>query len=672
MALTGYTYKQRIDIDNRGSGQTLSGCQYRIALNAANFAFANAKSDLSDLRFTGADQVTVLPYWIESIVAGVSAAAWVKLPAMPASAMGFLWMWYGNASALAVADPKSVQEPPDTGTHLYRCDETSGTSLVNAKGGAPAVVSGSFTRASDMAADTGGSILLTGGHITIPGWNGMGLEGSISFTCQPTVTMSAGGGDKRLLTKSFAGDTDFIDFYYSNAGTLVFRRSKAGVSTSVISQPLSIPSATVSHICLTWNRNWVFAFVNGIKVLSGFRYGWIPNAGASGELVLSAYGIGGVSLPVAARFDEIAIFPVQKTVTEIEALLQKRRHYQIDMRTKLTRLKESIITESFQTAVPTAEEPTLVFSGGTYSLFYTVGYSQVKIRLRRATTLEGLVAATPTDAVGQGAGGHATNAMRGNVYVESGTWYLYFAEGLGGSPNGNLFVVTSTDGINFSTRQTVLTPQAGSVQWTNNKVLKVGATYYLFVEGEDMAALVNRYQTWIFTSSSPVSGFVQFGQNPKTALQYTPNNLVSGPYPYAVNATDTLLLTHQGTLSPLYNEIFAHLAPAGFPYFEKLATRSVLGLEMWYEADQKADPCLCYDGTRTIIGTDCLDNELYGPDFISYVEFAVFAGTPQQLVQDLKHTIHAPQLAASAQPKKVVTTGNKLIFQNGKPVTLTA
>ena len=42
--------------------------------------------DFDDLRFTDNDGVTLLNYWIESKIDGVSATVWVKVPSIPASA----------------------------------------------------------------------------------------------------------------------------------------------------------------------------------------------------------------------------------------------------------------------------------------------------------------------------------------------------------------------------------------------------------------------------------------------------------------------------------------------------------------------------------------------------------------------------------------------------------
>lgn len=59
------------------------------------------QSDFDDLRFTGADGITLLPYWIESLSGATPnqlATIWVKNDATPSAT---IYLYYGNASATA-------------------------------------------------------------------------------------------------------------------------------------------------------------------------------------------------------------------------------------------------------------------------------------------------------------------------------------------------------------------------------------------------------------------------------------------------------------------------------------------------------------------------------------------------------------------------------------------
>jgi len=95
------------------TGSTLSGYQVKITLTGGtggNFDFSKALADLSDIRFTAADGITLIPFWIESWTAGTSATIWVKVPSIPNTGTT-VFVYYGNS---APTEPLSgpVEVPP--------------------------------------------------------------------------------------------------------------------------------------------------------------------------------------------------------------------------------------------------------------------------------------------------------------------------------------------------------------------------------------------------------------------------------------------------------------------------------------------------------------------------------------------------------------------------------
>jgi hypothetical protein len=61
---------------------------------------SNARDDFGDLRFTKSDGVTLLDYWIESYISGVSAVVWIEVDYIPASLNNAsIYLYYGNSSA---------------------------------------------------------------------------------------------------------------------------------------------------------------------------------------------------------------------------------------------------------------------------------------------------------------------------------------------------------------------------------------------------------------------------------------------------------------------------------------------------------------------------------------------------------------------------------------------
>jgi len=88
---------------------------YDVYLNS------HSRTDFEDVRFTASDGSTLLPYWIESYVAGVSAKVWVKVSADISSAPVTIYLYYGNPGSSSASDGKD--------TFLVFDDFNSGTSL---------------------------------------------------------------------------------------------------------------------------------------------------------------------------------------------------------------------------------------------------------------------------------------------------------------------------------------------------------------------------------------------------------------------------------------------------------------------------------------------------------------------------------------------------------------
>jgi uncharacterized repeat protein (TIGR01451 family) len=98
-----WNYYREITIKDN-SGTILSNYQVLIALQSANFDFAKAKSDGSDIRFTDAGG-SELNYWIEDWNAVKrTAKVWVNVPFIPANGESTITMYYGNENASSVSD----------------------------------------------------------------------------------------------------------------------------------------------------------------------------------------------------------------------------------------------------------------------------------------------------------------------------------------------------------------------------------------------------------------------------------------------------------------------------------------------------------------------------------------------------------------------------------------
>jgi len=98
--LSGWTYRRPIQV-TAGSNGMPAGYQLKITIDTASLiAAGKMRSDGGDIRFTKADGVTLLSYWIESGINTTSTIIWVKDPdALSANASHVIYMYYGNPSA---------------------------------------------------------------------------------------------------------------------------------------------------------------------------------------------------------------------------------------------------------------------------------------------------------------------------------------------------------------------------------------------------------------------------------------------------------------------------------------------------------------------------------------------------------------------------------------------
>ncbi|MHA1742855.1 MAG: DUF2341 domain-containing protein, partial [Candidatus Heimdallarchaeota archaeon] len=96
----------------------------------------HARMDFADLRFTAADGVTPLSYWIEEKVDGDYAIIWVKIPQIPASGEVTIYIYYGNSGALSESNvDETFLEVIHNSLEIYYSFDEGGGTTVNDKSG---------------------------------------------------------------------------------------------------------------------------------------------------------------------------------------------------------------------------------------------------------------------------------------------------------------------------------------------------------------------------------------------------------------------------------------------------------------------------------------------------------------------------------------------------------
>jgi|GEM_PF-562070 len=100
-------YRKKITLAGSSAG-ALTDYQMRLTVYKASgtdsgssvYLSNHVQDDFDDIRFTSADGVTPLSYWIENYSYGVSAVVWVKFDSVPAApANSTFYIYYGNANA---------------------------------------------------------------------------------------------------------------------------------------------------------------------------------------------------------------------------------------------------------------------------------------------------------------------------------------------------------------------------------------------------------------------------------------------------------------------------------------------------------------------------------------------------------------------------------------------
>ena len=106
-----WKYRRKIKIDASATGadlkESLTDVPVLIRLHTGNFTFSNAKEDGSDIRFVTGDDKTPLKFHKEAYDQAAEVALfWVKVPRLAAASNAdFLWLYYGNGSAVPADEP---------------------------------------------------------------------------------------------------------------------------------------------------------------------------------------------------------------------------------------------------------------------------------------------------------------------------------------------------------------------------------------------------------------------------------------------------------------------------------------------------------------------------------------------------------------------------------------
>ena len=97
-----WRYRRSINIGN-GTGAHIDA-KVKVAINTRELiAVGKMQPDGRDIRFTKADKITKIPYWIESGINTTSTVIWVRIRFIPSGGSN-IYLYYGNPAAAPDSD----------------------------------------------------------------------------------------------------------------------------------------------------------------------------------------------------------------------------------------------------------------------------------------------------------------------------------------------------------------------------------------------------------------------------------------------------------------------------------------------------------------------------------------------------------------------------------------
>jgi len=215
-----WEYRKAITVDNTISADVLTDYQILVTLSSANFDYAKANANGSDLRFTDSDELTEISYWIEDWNTAGDSKIWVKVPAVSALSTATVYLYYGNANATTSLDSfddtmQKLKADDDTAA-LWHFDEEEGMTLGDSSVNENDGTLYNFTAPNGWIADSASEYDGSGSAVNFDGTDAY-IEapddpslnfGEGDFTVEAWAKVNSGEGD--IITK--AGSDIFIGY----------------------------------------------------------------------------------------------------------------------------------------------------------------------------------------------------------------------------------------------------------------------------------------------------------------------------------------------------------------------------------------------------------------------------------------------------------------------------
>lgn len=271
-----------------------------IKMHAGNFSdFFSLQENLADLRFISEDDKTPLNYQVDSFdLVNQLLFVWVNVPGLSSAPSTKIWMYYGNAKAVAPTDFTTTYDANQSLVVHFNGAE-SGVVDATAYKNKISLLGGEVSKAS-----------LIGSGLKMAGDTQLHIEDSPAlladltkgFTFSTWIKPGALDGNAQSLFSRADGKGNSLDLFI-DAASITAQINYAGKLVKVQAAK-AIDGTTWSHVALVMDQNKLHLYVNGEEVKSD---------AISGVQLAGPISIGGKS-PFASGFkgelDEPRLFNV--------------------------------------------------------------------------------------------------------------------------------------------------------------------------------------------------------------------------------------------------------------------------------------------------------------------------------------------------------------------------
>ncbi len=247
-----------VTIDNTESSSALTDYQLKLNIDYKT----GMQTDFSDIRFTDADHLTQLPYWIESKTDATQATVWVRVPEVKASSTKDIYMYYSNPNATSASSgDKTFKEYDIQGLKgFWKLDEeiytgSAGEVIDQANTNHGTANNGIITTADSKH---GKAAYFDGydDYVSVPHNPSLNVP---AVTVEAWVKMSTTSGNRNVV---FKGDHRYL--LQIRDGKVLFGSKSSSGSYSEFRGSLDVLPNTWTHIAITHDGSVKKMYVNGV------------------------------------------------------------------------------------------------------------------------------------------------------------------------------------------------------------------------------------------------------------------------------------------------------------------------------------------------------------------------------------------------------------------------